>query len=601
MEVVHDHVEEEEVVTVEEKLLPRRRGPDFADPIDDGYDESSDDTVNSGSEVLQNVVSDENSVYFDDKKGIWKCHDCIWTYKIGQSWVYHLHQKPFNQGGLIDFLIIQLQHSEIDSHHEEISKIVHSVINRQHIVNFNAEIVTVPARESVIVEESDDEEVIELEFERAVDKVHTHTPYCPNCSNQITKVILRRKKKASPRPDKPLDLLGCLSCFSIFIPSGDCLNPFRLFKSKPKLESHNIEEGQPPISVGGTTADAGESKQSLKSPSIAVGSTPTNAAGTGYRLNPFYYFGYNSKPKLQSPKIEFEQPSNDIDGSTTTNAPGILGEAKPEHNPRDVSIDIKDGPELVGGRPALQQPLIFEAVGGPPPLQKPLIFEAVGGRPPLQQPLISEAVGGRPPLQQPLIPEMVGGRPALQQPLIYGDRRSRSLEFWKCIVYGGLLESIASLSIVSSTAASDATTLNVVVIGLATLLSGLMAFGCNLVEALSFSLDVCHSFLHHFWARGPVTYGFAFHDSDDKDYKMLAVAAAGFGCIFVLAIAKAYVKGVDRFGGYVKTIMYYVTMAVSASGVAYAAGDLIGKLLDDLGWFQPAQVVASQVSSLAAY
>ena len=24
--------------------------------------------------------------------------------------------------------------------------------------------------------------------------------------------------------------------------------------------------------------------------------------------------------------------------------PGILGEAKPEHNPRDVSIDIKDGP-----------------------------------------------------------------------------------------------------------------------------------------------------------------------------------------------------------------------------------------------------------------
>lgn len=82
---------------------------------------------------------------------------------------------------------------------------------------------------------------------------------------------------------------------------------------------------------------------------------------------------------------------------------------------------------------------------------------------------------------------------------------------------------------------------------------------------------------------------------------MLAVAGAGFGCIFVLAIAKAYVKGVDRFGGYVKTIMYYVTMAVSASGVAYAAGDLFGKLLDDLGWFQPAQVVASRVSSWASY
>ncbi|KAG6394215.1 hypothetical protein SASPL_144796 [Salvia splendens] len=99
----------------------------------------------------------------------------------------------------------------------------------------------------------------------------------------------------------------------------------------------------------------------------------------------------------------------------------------------------------------------------------------------------------------------------------------------------------------------------------------------------------------------PVTYGFAFHDSDDKDYKMLAVAAAGFGCIFVLTIAKAYVKGIDRFGGYVKTILYYVTMAVSASGVAYATGDLFGKLLDDLGWFQPAQVDASRVSSWASY
>ncbi|KAG6414669.1 hypothetical protein SASPL_122042 [Salvia splendens] len=99
----------------------------------------------------------------------------------------------------------------------------------------------------------------------------------------------------------------------------------------------------------------------------------------------------------------------------------------------------------------------------------------------------------------------------------------------------------------------------------------------------------------------PVTYGFAFHDSDDKDYKMLAVAAAGFGCIFVLAIAKAYVKGIERFGGYVKTILYYVTMAVSASGVAYAAGDLFEKLLDDLGWFQPAQVDASRVSSWASY
>ncbi|KAG6382606.1 hypothetical protein SASPL_157716 [Salvia splendens] len=108
---------------------------------------------------------------------------------------------------------------------------------------------------------------------------------------------------------------------------------------------------------------------------------------------------------------------------------------------------------------------------------------------------------------------------------------------------------------------------NVVVIGLATLLSGLIAFGCNRRQGLQDARSSCCWFGWHIRPHN----------------------------------AKAYVKGIDRFGGYVKTILYYVTMAVSASGVAYATGDLFGKLLDDLGWFQPAQVDASRVSSWASY
>lgn len=71
-----------------------------------------------------------------------------------------------------------------------------------------------------IIDESD-EEIVELEFERAVEKMHTHeyNMYCPNCSNRITKVILRKRKRE--RRTKPKDLLGCLSCFSIFIPKGN--------------------------------------------------------------------------------------------------------------------------------------------------------------------------------------------------------------------------------------------------------------------------------------------------------------------------------------------------------------------------------------------
>lgn len=76
-----------------------------------------------------------------------------------------------------------------------------------------------------IVDEGD-EEVLELEFERAVEKMHTHeyNMYCPNCSNRITKVVLRRRKKRT----QSQDLLGCLSCFSIFIPKGIQLSSFLL-------------------------------------------------------------------------------------------------------------------------------------------------------------------------------------------------------------------------------------------------------------------------------------------------------------------------------------------------------------------------------------
>lgn len=75
--------------------------------------------------------------------------------------------------------------------------------------------------------EEDDEEVIELEFEKAIEKIHTHdgyNMYCPNCSSRITKVVLRRKiqrKRVQISTDAPRgDLYGCLSCFRVFIPLG---------------------------------------------------------------------------------------------------------------------------------------------------------------------------------------------------------------------------------------------------------------------------------------------------------------------------------------------------------------------------------------------
>lgn len=93
-----------------------------------------------------------------------------------------------------------------------------------------------------------------MEFERAVEKIHTHTPYCPKCNNQITRVVLRRKiirkERASSVPsveedDQPRALLGCLACFSVFIPSEDRLNPFRIFGKQPTAATDAAVEGKP--------------------------------------------------------------------------------------------------------------------------------------------------------------------------------------------------------------------------------------------------------------------------------------------------------------------------------------------------------------------
>lgn len=96
----------------------------------------------------------------------------------------------------------------------------------------------------------------------------------------------------------------------------------------------------------------------------------------------------------------------------------------------------------------------------------------------------------------------------------------------------------------------------------------------------------------------PITYGFTFRESDNKDYKILAVAAASFACVFILAIAKAYVRRTGKFSDYIKTILSYVTMAICVSGVAYATGDLIKMLMEKLGWFEPTQAATSFIPKM---
>ncbi|XP_031276073.1 membrane protein of ER body-like protein [Pistacia vera] len=187
-------------------------------------------------------------------------------------------------------------------------------------------------------------------------------------------------------------------------------------------------------------------------------------------------------------------------------------------------------------------------------------------------------------------------------------------DFLKSIVYGGLVESITSLGVVSSAAGAGATTLSILVLGLVNLIGGLLIFCHNLRELkneryqwyedegqyqkllgrrgnfpLQASLAVI-SFLF-FGLLPPVIYGFSFRESDNKDLKLAVVLGVSLICIILLVIAKCHVtKSPPK--SYIKTILYYLSTGVVVSCVSYLAGELIKDFLEKLGWFDSTSTIS---------
>lgn len=83
----------------------------------------------------------------------------------------------------------------------------------------------------------------------------------------------------------------------------------------------------------------------------------------------------------------------------------------------------------------------------------------------------------------------------------------------------------------------------------------------------------------------PIVYGFSFRESNDKDLKLLIVAAASIVCIIILAAGKAYVQIQCTSKSYIKTISYHVMLGIMVSGVSYLFGGLIIKLLEKMDVF----------------
>ncbi|KAI9102172.1 hypothetical protein K1719_023682 [Acacia pycnantha] len=199
---------------------------------------------------------------------------------------------------------------------------------------------------------------------------------------------------------------------------------------------------------------------------------------------------------------------------------------------------------------------------------------------------------------------------------------TRGLEILKSIVYGGLIESITSLGIVSSAVGSGAAPLNIIALGLANLIGGLFVIGHNLLELKDDKsgedlqqtntqedryqelLGCRENFILHavvailsFLIFGSVPifiYGILIRKNFQSEFKLAAVAATSLLCIILLAIGKVYPKRPPK--SYFKTVFYYVTMSLAASGVSYIVGGLIRDLLEKLSNSESGFVITMPLS-----
>ncbi|XAR60949.1 hypothetical protein NMG60_11034502 [Bertholletia excelsa] len=434
---------------------------------------------------------------------------------------------------------------------------------------------------------SEDEE-IELEFQKAVESLDQHSVHCPNCNSSISKVVIRKRKRVDPIPkQEPINLLGCLSCFSIFIPSGNCFNLFRIFQ-RQNGGAGRQNPSQMPLSAADSSSNFTDDK----------GNMANNQQSSCFNL--FWIFK-NKQISQQTSVVAANHPSNDTDERgviekqvSDLGKSNSLDEALPNQNngpcnEEHISDAEKGCPINLGA-----------AITGTEDAGKIVATSSNGilGSAHHTINIDNQSGSDEPQTSQCTKHDADALKPITSQE----TRDSKTMEILKSIVYGGLVESMASLSVVSSAAAADATTVNVLAMGLANLVGGLFMFGHNLrelklgqVSRYQESLGQRENFLLHatvavisfliFGSIPPVAYGFSFRQSDDKDLKILVVAAASFLCIAMLAIGKAYTKRSPGFWVYIKTVLYYLTVGVTTSGISYVAGNLISRLMDKLGWF----------------
>ncbi|XP_050252704.1 membrane protein of ER body 1-like isoform X32 [Quercus robur] len=405
----------------------------------------------------------------------------------------------------------------------------------------------------------------ELYFEALYNKPGKHAFYCPNCKACIDKVLLQSTEDVLiPRRRERDDYeLRCPSCFEFLKPIGDWI--FR----KPATSEPGIHE------VLSNVAKPTDSR---------IQELPSNEA----------------KP---TESRSYEIPSNETKPTDTRIYEILSDEAKPT-NSRIYEIP-PDKAKPTGSR--IYKIPLDEAK---PTSSRIYVIPPDGAKPtdskiseiPFDEPKPTEG-------EQVIVvdPSPLPETTPSQQGVV-------KYEILKSLVYGGLIELITSLGVVTSAASADATTLNIVALALANLITGVFLIGHNLQELKNDQSTVVlnetdeqvdryqellgqkRNFVLHasvailsflvFGLVPPVVYGFSFYQSDNRNLKLAVAAAAGLLCITVLAIVKAYTQKPSKWSIYITTILYYLSIGIGASGISYLAGYLVRKLIEKLGWFE---------------
>ncbi|XP_030935807.1 membrane protein of ER body 1-like isoform X14 [Quercus lobata] len=435
----------------------------------------------------------------------------------------------------------------------------------------------------------------ELYFEALYNKPGKHAFYCPNCKACIDKVLLQSTEDEliTRRRERDDYELRCPSCFEFLKPIGDWI--FR----KPATSEPGIHEVlsnvAKPTDSRIQELPSNEAKPT-ESRSYEIPSNETKPTDTRiYKIPPD-----EAKPtdsRIYEIPLDEAKPTDsriyEIPPAeakpTNSRSYEILSNAVKPTDSRIYNIPLDEA------KPTSSRIYVIPPDGAKPTDSKisEIPFDEA-------KPTEGEQVIVVDPSPLPAT------TPSQQGVMKY--------EILKSLVYGGLIELITSLGVVTSAASADATTLNIVALALANLITGVFLIGHNLQELKNDQSTVVlnetdeqvdryqellgqkRNFVLHasvailsflvFGLVPPVVYGFSFYQSDNRNLKLAVAAAAGLLCIAVLAIVKAYTQKPSKWSIYITTILYYLSIGIGASGISYLAGYLVRKLIEKLGWFE---------------